>query len=363
MVPAAALLPVRLFFGATFLYAGLDKLLDPTFFDPTSPASIHAQMAAFVRTSPIGGLVETALPLAAVIGFVIAIAEIGIGIGALTGLAFRVAAAGGAALSLLFFLTASWATHPYYYGPDLPYAAGWIALAIAGHGDLLVAARFRSDAPVDERALRRGEAPVSPERRALLQTGVLAAAAVIVASLAIPFRTFGRVAPPLPEGSNPPASSATPSASPQGSPGAEPSASGGPAASGGPSASGEPGASASPAASGPADLAVATTADVDRAGAAAFTVPFDAPAPLPAGDPGVVVRLTDGTYVAFDATCTHAGCTVEWDAADVVLFCPCHGAAFDPANGAAVIEGPTDQPLAPLPITVDASTGTISLQA
>ena len=31
------------------------------------------------------------------------------------------------------------------------------------------------------------------------------------------------------------------------------------------------------------------------------------------GDPGVVVKLPDGSLAAFDAVCTHAGCTVEWD--------------------------------------------------
>ena len=39
VVPAAALLPLRVFFGATFVYAGLDKLLDPGFFDPDNAAS------------------------------------------------------------------------------------------------------------------------------------------------------------------------------------------------------------------------------------------------------------------------------------------------------------------------------------
>ena len=133
-----ALLPIRAFFGATFLYAGLDKVLDPTFLDPTSPGSITAQLQAFARVSPLAPLVRLAEPWAPAVGVLIALAEIAIGLGALTGLAFRAAAVGGAALSLLFFLTASWTTHPYYYGPDLPYAIGWIALAVGGTGGLLV---------------------------------------------------------------------------------------------------------------------------------------------------------------------------------------------------------------------------------
>ena len=92
-------------------------------------------------------------------------------------------------------------------------------------------------------------------------------------------------------------------------------------------------------------------------------MPVDAPSPLPAGDPAVIVKLADGSFVAYDAVCTHQGCTVEWDAADGVLLCPCHGAAFDPAARARVLQGPARQPLAALPLTVDAATGTISLQA
>ncbi|HMA46180.1 MAG TPA: TQO small subunit DoxD, partial [Frankiaceae bacterium] len=135
-----ALVPVRFFFGATFLYAGLDKLLDPAFFEPAATTSLHAQLIEFARFSPLGGLITAALPMSSAIGMLIAVAELGIGIGALTGLAFRVAAAGGMVLSLVFWLTASWATHPYYYGADLPYAAGWLALAIAGHSGYLVPA-------------------------------------------------------------------------------------------------------------------------------------------------------------------------------------------------------------------------------
>ena len=142
--PAArALLPIRAFFGVTFVYAGLDKLLDPAFFDASSPASIVAQLAAFTRVSPLAPLVRVVEPWAIPLGLLIALAEIAIGIGALTGLAYRLAAVGGMLLSFTFWLTASWGTHPYYYGPDLPYAFGWMALVIAGHGDLLVPAAVR----------------------------------------------------------------------------------------------------------------------------------------------------------------------------------------------------------------------------
>jgi len=376
-VPAIALLPVRLFFGVTFLYAGLDKLLDPTFFDPSAATSLHAQLEAFARFSPLGELIRVTLPLAAPIGLLIALAEIGIGLGALTGLAYRIAAAGGAALSLLLWLTASWSTHPYYLGADLPYAFGWMALALAGHGDVLVPTRLRGDAAPDApageipgevargRSRRRrlaarsaaqaarggiavGYSPAtraglryrddlvpSPERRALLQAGLLAGIAAIVASITLPLRALG-IMTERGVASDAPAPTASPAA-----PGAG-------------------GATATPTVPGGAP-AVATVAQVKRTGAAPFTVPFDAPAPLPAGDPGVIVQLADGSFVAFDAVCTHAGCTVEWDRADSLLFCPCHGAAFDPEHEAAVLQGPARAPLARLPIVIDQASGSIYL--
>ena len=66
--------------------------------------------------------------------------------------------------------------------------------------------------------------------------------------------------------------------------------------------------------------------------------------------------------MAYDAVCTHEGCTVEWDAADAVIICPCHDAMFDAADHAAVLAGPTRQPLAPLPLVVDGATGQILLR-
>ena len=53
-----ALLPLRVFLGATFVYAGVDKLVDPNFLQATGPGSIGAQLDAFVRVSPIGPLVH-----------------------------------------------------------------------------------------------------------------------------------------------------------------------------------------------------------------------------------------------------------------------------------------------------------------
>jgi uncharacterized membrane protein YphA (DoxX/SURF4 family) len=107
-VAAWALLPLRLFFGATFLYAGVDKLiLDRGFFDPNSPTSIQAQFTIFERVSPLAPLVHLVEPIAPLMGVLIALGEIGAGLGVLTGLGYRLAALGGALLSFLFVVDAS----------------------------------------------------------------------------------------------------------------------------------------------------------------------------------------------------------------------------------------------------------------
>ena len=74
-----ALLPLRFFIGATFLYAGIDKFLDPRFLNAAGPGSIAEQLTAFTHESPLAGLVTVfALPNPVLIGVLMAIAEIAI---------------------------------------------------------------------------------------------------------------------------------------------------------------------------------------------------------------------------------------------------------------------------------------------
>ena len=64
----------------------------------------------------------------------------------------------------------------------------------------------------------------------------------------------------------------------------------------------------------------------------------------------VVAQPTAGTVVAFDATCTHQGCTVRATEGGP-LACPCHGSEFDPVTGA-VLQGPATKPLAGFAVAV-----------
>lgn len=75
------------------------------------------------------------------------------------------------------------------------------------------------------------------------------------------------------------------------------------------------------------------------------------------GDPGVLVRLESGEFVAYSALCTHQVCTVAYRVETRRLACPCHGAIFDPAKGADVETGPAQAPLSP--IKVEAKGGEI----
>jgi Rieske Fe-S protein len=69
-------------------------------------------------------------------------------------------------------------------------------------------------------------------------------------------------------------------------------------------------------------------------------------------DQGVVVtQPAAGTFKAFSAKCTHAGCAVA-DIVDGAIICPCHNSAFSVSDGS-VRKGPAPRPLPAERITVE----------
>jgi Rieske Fe-S protein len=61
-------------------------------------------------------------------------------------------------------------------------------------------------------------------------------------------------------------------------------------------------------------------------------------------DPAVLVRSYEGEYRAYSRRCSHAGCSVEFDAPARCLKCPCHQGAYD-ARAGQVMFGPARRPL------------------
>ncbi|WP_411101302.1 DoxX family protein [Streptomyces sp. cmx-4-9] len=139
-----ALLPLRIFLGATFVYAGLDKLTDPAFLSATGDGSIGQTMESSRDAAAIPALVD--LGLESPVGFAVALAvgELLVGLGVLAGLLTRLAALGGALISLTLWLTVSWAVPRYYYSQDLVYLMAWIPVVLAGAPYLSLDALIRS---------------------------------------------------------------------------------------------------------------------------------------------------------------------------------------------------------------------------
>jgi nitrite reductase/ring-hydroxylating ferredoxin subunit len=68
----------------------------------------------------------------------------------------------------------------------------------------------------------------------------------------------------------------------------------------------------------------------------------------------IAVANVDGTFYAFDDTCTHQQCSLaEGDLAGTTVTCMCHGAEFDVRSGA-VLAPPAPSPVKVYRIRVEA---------
>jgi thiosulfate dehydrogenase [quinone] large subunit len=383
---AWALLPLRAFLGFTFCFAGLQKLANPAFFHSSSPASIQAQLAGAARHSPIHPLLVSLQHVAVPLGLLIAFGELAVGLATLVGLWVRAAAIGGVAISLGLFLSVSFHSNPYYTGSDIVFVFAWLPFVAAGAGQLSAdtvlsnLARAAQGRPAETvvpisfaqvRAVcgafddgvctaRRG-APCEPgpcpflgqsperlrpaqaedlERRVFLAKttaaavlggiglvggGIVAAIGRLAggSSSSPGTRTLGAgastahtTAPSVttPKGTVP--SSTVPSST-------------------GPSSTTAP-------ATTPPGSRLGPASGVPVGGAASFNDPHS-------GDPALVVQPSRGTFLAFDALCPHAGCTVEYSTQDRLFVCPCHGSQFNGRTGAVEV-GPAQSGLSPIAI-------------
>ena len=323
--PALALLPLRLFLGLTFVYAGFQKLSDPGFLTPGSATYIGTQLHGFAIGTPAGFVLRWfALPFPRAAGVGVAVAEIGIGLLAAAGLLTRAAAGAGLALNLLLFLTASWHTSPYFLGSDIVFVFAWLPFALAGSAgqpaaDTVISRSvFRGGPATGTRRgvnVYRATVTDTQTRRTLVRRGLAAASAgtLAIAGLAVLLRGGSAVGRTTVQrgriGGVPTATdgrrkvrrhAASPTRLPRGS------------------------VRLGPASALPAGRAVT------------YRDPRD-------GSADIAVRHGDGSLAAFSAICTHAGCQVGYQAN--VLYCPCHGSEFDATTGA-VLRGPAVVPLA-----------------
>jgi thiosulfate dehydrogenase (quinone) large subunit len=315
------LLPLRLFLGVTFLYAGLQKLADPEFFRWSSPTSIHAQLVGATHSSPIHAFTSHLVPLATTVGIVIAVGEVAIGVGVLVGLWVRVAAVAGMLLSFGLFLSVSFHSSPYFTGADIVFLFAWTPLALAGAGGApaldtwlarpVAVEPARTDGVTRREVVTKGVA-----------TGLVAGTVVVVGGIAV---TAGRAA----GGTASAQGTSKPSGGGSGPGTTTPTTGSGPSGSSGPS--------------GGSGSSVGSVAGVSVGGSSTFTDPAT-------GDPALIIEAKPGEFVAFDAVCPHAGCTVAYQSASKIIACPCHGSEFNPRTGS-VIRGPATTGLTPIRLT------------
>lgn len=317
---ASALVPLRVFLGVTFVYAGIQKLSDPGFLNPAAPTFIGTQLRSFAAGTPGGFLLRTfAIPDPKLAGIAVALVEIAVGLLVLVGLTTRAAAAVGLLLNLVLFLTNSWKTSPYFLGSDIIFVFAWLPFVLAGASgqpaldhQLGRIAGLRHAAARPTRRPGAGALPardaVSTRRAVLIQAlGVTGVATLVLGGLSALLKGSYRGA----------AHTLGAASTPQPATGA---------AAGAPPARQAQGQGAARPPRGAVKLG--SSRQLPAGQAAQYTDPGD-------NQPDIVIRQQDGSLTAFSAVCTHQGCTVDYQGGQIV--CPCHGGVYNARSGA--VEG------------------------
>lgn len=141
---------MRLWLGATWIYAGWDKASDPGFLKAGSSTFIGTQLSAYSVNSPISFLLNKTIEHATQIGIFIMIAEFAIGIATLLWIAPTWAAFGGFAMSLTLWLASTWNVNPYFLASNSAYTVLWLSYFLFLYGS-----RRRSKVSLDRRSFIR----------------------------------------------------------------------------------------------------------------------------------------------------------------------------------------------------------------
>lgn len=141
---------MRLWLGATWIYAGWDKASDPGFLTSGSPTFIGSQLAAYAQNSPIDFLLNKILDHSTQVGILVMLAEFAIGFATLLWVAPTWAAFGGFLTSLFLWLSSTWNIQPYFLASNSVYTVFWLSYFLFLYGS-----RRKSNISLDRRGFIR----------------------------------------------------------------------------------------------------------------------------------------------------------------------------------------------------------------
>ena len=141
---------MRLWLGATWIYAGWDKASDPGFLTAGSPTFIGTQLSAYAQNSPIDFLLNQIVGYSTQIGILVMISEFAIGFATLLWIAPTWAAFGGFLTSLSLWLSSTWNIQPYFLASNSVYTVFWFTYFLFLYGS-----RRKSNISIDRRGFIR----------------------------------------------------------------------------------------------------------------------------------------------------------------------------------------------------------------